>query len=49
MWAGIHRTQDVVKCFTNNEHIKRIITREGTPWVKHSMIPSFENRKDPFV
>ncbi|CDW85280.1 UNKNOWN [Stylonychia lemnae] len=49
MWAGIHRTQDVVKCFTNNEHVKRIISREGTPWVKHSMIPSFQNRKDPFV
>lgn len=38
MWGAIHRTKDIVKSFTKNEHIKRIMTKEGTPWVKHSLI-----------
>ena len=49
MWGAIHRTQDIVKCFSGVEHIKRILTKEGTPWVQHSLVPSFENKKDPFV
>ena len=49
MWAGIHRTQDIVKSYTNADHVKRVITRENTPWVKHSLVSNFENRKDPFV
>ena len=49
MWAGIHRTQDIVKSYTNADHVKRVITRENTPWVKHSLVSHFENRKDPFV
>eukprot|EP00347_Sterkiella_histriomuscorum_P002741 403366984 len=49
LWAGIHRTQDVVKCMTQNEHIKRVFTRENTPYMMHGIVPSFEKRKDPFV
>ena len=49
MWKAIHRTKDIVKCFTNTEHTKRIISKENTPYVKHSLVPKFEKRKDPFV
>jgi len=49
MWGAIHRTKDVQKCYTQNEHVKRVLTREGTPWIQHSIVPSFTKRKDPFV
>ena len=48
LWAGIHRTVDIEKPISKEEHLARVYTRENTPWVakERALRPVFEIRKD---
>ena len=38
---AIFKMEDIKPCLNDEEHFKRVLTRESTPWVKYKFTQSF--------
>ena len=40
----IVKTKNIKPCKNKEEHYKRVLTREATPWIRYKLLPRFPKK-----